>query len=597
MLLVARSSTKSESSRPRLHAAGPRVWAIVLALALVLPAGQTRAQPGDCIQPSVEGCPVEFGQPVTGVLADPGQVHTWLLTVPTAGDLRVALTNLPEDYDLHVFTKAGAPVVESLNEGTEDDTLQVQGAEPGEYLAYVNSARGGTSPAPYTLLAQLSAAAPQVLAAPSPGRLLSSDDFSGPARGLFLNNQRGVSRASGPASGSTHQWEWDYGYADGALVTHIRGAWDEPGTLTFGNDAEPADSRMFGDFAVEARARATRSIDNAEYALTYVTAANTSYSWRVAPGRQQYRLRRGDQNGNQNLAVGRSTAVNRGNEENLLRIEVRGDTMGGFINGREVDRVQREELATRGGAVRIGFYAMSGPLADGDVEARFTEYRVYALEPQVVESASPRRLQSSDDFSDPARGLFLNNQRGTGRFTPTGSSLPHSYEWDYGYAGGSFVGHVRGPNPQPGCSFGPTAEATDSKMFGDFAVEARVGATRSPDGAEYAVAYFPTPNAVYRWTVAPGTQRYRVFGENRNLQVGRSTAVRPGAEENLLRMEVRGDTMHGFINGQEAARVQHAGLAVRGGAIRIGFFALCGPLADGDVEVRFTDFKVYALDP
>src|SRR5438876_969215 len=95
-----------ESSRPlfRLHLADRRAWAIVVALALVLPAGQSRAQPG-CIQPSVEGCPVEFGQPVTGVLIDPGQVDAWLLQVSDTGDLRVALMNLPADYDLHVFTR------------------------------------------------------------------------------------------------------------------------------------------------------------------------------------------------------------------------------------------------------------------------------------------------------------------------------------------------------------------------------------------------------------------------------------------------------------------------------------------------------------
>ena len=315
---------------------------------------------------------------MTGVLADPGQVDAWLLRVPIAGDLRVTLMNLPEDYDLHVFTREGAPVVESLNEGTEDDTLQVQGAEPGEYLAYVNSARGGTSPAPYTLLAQFSAAAPQVLAAPSPGRLLSSDDFSDPARGLFLNNQRGTGRLT-VSPGATHPFDWDYAYAGGALIGHVRGPYPESG-YWFGREVEPADSRMFGDFAVEARARATRSPDEAEYAVGYDPTPSSAYRFLVTPGVQRYRVHWLQER--RNLAVGRSSAVNPGAGENLLRIEVRGDTLRCFINGQEVDRVQHVGLAARGGSVRIGFYALSGgPLVDGDVEVRFTEFRVYSLDP------------------------------------------------------------------------------------------------------------------------------------------------------------------------------------------------------------------------
>lgn len=60
-------------------------------------------------------------------------------------------------------------------------------------------------------------------------------------------------------------------------------------------------------------------------------------------------------------------------------------------------------------------------------------------------------------------------------------------------------------------------------------------------------------------------------------------------------MEVRGNTMRVFINGVEAERAQHEGLARRGGVLRLGV-SMYGPPDDGDVEVRFTDFKVYALD-
>ena len=54
--------------------------------------------------------------------------------------------------------------------------------------------------------------------------------------------------------------------------------------------------------------------------------------------------------------------------------------------------------------------------------------------------------------------------------------------------------------------------------------------------------------------------------------------------------------MRVFANDREIDRVQHEGLGRRGGQAYL-FVEMAGPPADGEVEVRFSDFKVYALAP
>ncbi len=63
----------------------------------------------------------------------------------------------------------------------------------------------------------------------------------------------------------------------------------------------------------------------------------------------------------------------------------------------------------------------------------------------------------------------------------------------------------------------------------------------------------------------------------------------------MLRLEVMGATARMLVNGQELAKRQHEGLDKRPGNIRLT--ARMGrPPEDGDVEVRFTDFKWYTLE-
>ena len=104
------------------------------------------------------------------------------------------------------------------------------------------------------------------------------------------------------------------------------------------------------------------------------------------------------------------------------------------------------------------------------------------------------------------------------------------------------------------------------------------------------------------YAIQPGTGSYTVSGflggDGRGLTLasGRSSALNRGADDDLLRLEVRDDVARAFANGQEVDRAQHPAIGLRPAKLNLSWW-MFGPAADGDVEVRFTDFKVYELAP
>jgi class 3 adenylate cyclase len=209
----------------------------------------------------------------------------------------------------------------------------------------------------------------------SPARFTLSDDFSDPARGLFLNNQRGVARGV-LADDTSYEYQWEYRYADGALVARLTLPAIEEVLRPYKGAA--AADRVFGDFAVEVRARTTTSGNRARYGIEYVLTDEDRYRLEVAPAVQQYGLSLGPLQRNL-LAHARSSAVNREDAENHLRMEVRGGTMTAFVNGIEVDQGEHPGLARRGGTVEliVGHYQRP---QEAPVEVRFTDFRLFSLD-------------------------------------------------------------------------------------------------------------------------------------------------------------------------------------------------------------------------
>lgn len=208
-----------------------------------------------------------------------------------------------------------------------------------------------------------------------PARFMLSDDFSDPARGLFLDNQRDVGRGL-LADDTPYEYQWEYGYAGGALVARLAVASVAVRPRPYQGAA--AADRVFGDFAVEVRARSTASVNRARYGIEYVLTGEDRYRLEVAPALQQYGLSLGPLQRNL-MAHARSSAVNRDDAENHLRMEVRGGTMTAFVNGVEVDQGEHPGLATRGGMIKlmVGLY---GDLQEAPVEVRFTDFSLFSLD-------------------------------------------------------------------------------------------------------------------------------------------------------------------------------------------------------------------------
>lgn len=176
--------------------------------------------------------------------------------------------------------------------------------------------------------------------------------------------------------GTVLQWPWEYGYGYSSLVGLIKGRYPTNSeSRTVGANAASSD-KLRGDFVAEAVARATKSTAQAQYGIHYNLGGNAQWQRNVRPGAGQYQIY-GAKDAH-SFADGRSAAVKRGSEENLRRIEVRGDVMIVLVNGQELDRAQHPDLAKRGGSIVLR-WQMTGPAADGDVEVRLTDFKVFDL--------------------------------------------------------------------------------------------------------------------------------------------------------------------------------------------------------------------------
>jgi class 3 adenylate cyclase len=229
-----------------------------------------------------------------------------------------------------------------------------------------------------------------------------------------------------------------------------------------------------------------------------------------------------------------------------------------------------------------------------------------ASKPSSVAQPSPKPATSetgrplrSDDFSDPARGLFTNNVQGIGRITGDGSA-PLDFQGNYAYQNGAMVAKLIGDHPGGDRAVFSRMLLANDRLTEDFAVEVRARITSSPNATRFGLQYALSQADFFTFTIFPGTTGYNISRtanqQAQLLAAGRSSAMRPPREDNLLRIQVRGNTVRLFINGQEVGLATHESLGKRDGQVALNI-AANGPLDNRTAEVEFRDFKVFALSP
>jgi hypothetical protein len=137
------------------------IYAVTAFVAQVLPINALVAQ---CRQPAPNGCEMKLDQAATAVLENTGDLHSWRMGVPEAGDVVIQFIELPADYRLFVYAPDG-----SVWQSSDNQSVQIPAARPGLYEVNVDSPTFETSPHPYSLIAtRLPSSTPQIEAVPAP---------------------------------------------------------------------------------------------------------------------------------------------------------------------------------------------------------------------------------------------------------------------------------------------------------------------------------------------------------------------------------------------------------------------------------------------
>jgi len=209
------------------------------------------------------------------------------------------------------------------------------------------------------------------------GPLVLADSFAEPASGLFSSQQAGTSQASF-SDGTSNTYQWDVGYAYSALVAHALGPYPANPDSAWLAGMIGLDRQLPRNFAVQVRARATRSLEVSAYGLAVQFGPDQQYQFDVAPDDQRFRLTQIAEQAP--LATDRSGWILMDSHVNTLRMEVRDDTLRLLANGHELATLQPTGLAARQAGTLSLRWAMTGQPTDrNQVEVRFADLQVYAL--------------------------------------------------------------------------------------------------------------------------------------------------------------------------------------------------------------------------
>jgi hypothetical protein len=97
------------------------------------------------------GCGLALNTVGLKQLTDPDEVHAWRLYLNQGRAVRILLTALTVDYDLHVFGPDGLLSGEVVNDEPDDHVVELEAPADGQFVVYVNSGRGDVSDQAYAL--------------------------------------------------------------------------------------------------------------------------------------------------------------------------------------------------------------------------------------------------------------------------------------------------------------------------------------------------------------------------------------------------------------------------------------------------------------
>lgn len=180
------------------------------------------------------------------------------------------------------------------------------------------------------------------------------------------------------ATAARAAYQWDVGYAYSALVAHVLGPYPANPDNAWLAGKIDLDRQLPRDFAVQVRARATRSLEVSAYGLALEFGPDQQYQFDIAPNDQRYRLTQVD--GQAPLATDRSGWILTDSHVNVLGMEVRGDTLRLLANGHELATLHPPMLAARqGGTISLRWAMTDQPSDRNQVEVRFADLHGYTL--------------------------------------------------------------------------------------------------------------------------------------------------------------------------------------------------------------------------
>ncbi|MBM2812879.1 MAG: hypothetical protein HW416_3638, partial [Chloroflexi bacterium] len=293
------------------------------------------------------------------VLGDPEGAHLWSIDVPSVGDLRVVMSDLPADYRIYLYGPDRSLVGLSDNPGRTDEVVEVGDAAAGRYQLVVDSPRGEAAGSPYQLTWSWSGEAANPAVAAAPTAVVAAPGVVPAARTVILtDNFDNVDAGRLPRTVQDTGGDFVGGYEGGAYI--IRKVTSIPNRVWAIRVPVPA-----SDGALEIDVRIVGDTDGRHvslYCRSSGAGANRKwYRFIVNVDRGTVQLIRTEGTASNSIGpVTPSDRINRGNSANRLGLSCVGDRIVGTINGEEV-AVAHDSHFTEGTFGFAGGSNISGP--------------------------------------------------------------------------------------------------------------------------------------------------------------------------------------------------------------------------------------------